>query len=124
MCHICGLMMRCACRRAGIRVRGLWEGMQRQGGGGGNGPAPLGPNGVPVNVHDMVRDQVRASLRCGQSHSHFVCTPAAGTMLYAHCCIHACISRSPGIGCQTLSLLSQIAFVTESSAIDRSYQAS
>ena len=48
--------------RAGIRVRGLWEGMQRQG-GGGNGPAPLGPNGVPVNVHDMVRDQVRASLR-------------------------------------------------------------
>ncbi len=46
--------------RAGIRVRGLWEGMQRQG-GGGNGPAPLGPNGVPVNVHDMVRDQVRAS---------------------------------------------------------------
>ena len=55
-------------RRAGIRVRGLWEGMQaaqRQGGG----PAPLGPNGVPVNVHDMVRDQVRTELTSKSRHA-------------------------------------------------------
>ena len=48
------------CIHAGIRVRGLWEGMQRP--GGGNGPPPVGPNGMPVNVHDMVRDQVRCAL--------------------------------------------------------------
>ena len=79
--------------RAGIRVRGLWEGMQRQG-GGGNGPAPLGPNGVPVNVHDMVRDQVRASLRWAVSLSlHLDCN----AIVLPHC-RHAQVCC---IGCMT-----------------------